>query len=119
MFLLSPPNVTVAAEEKERLTRWIKYTHDRPYNDRRDAVDGSKRGSDALRKAMRALSTLVQSVAEARNSIGDGHGSVNESPATPRHARLVFNSTVAVAQFIADTWHETSHEQKAALGSSF
>lgn len=84
-----------------------------------DAVDGSKRGSDALRKAMRALSTLVQSVAEARNSIGDGHGSVNESPATPRHARLVFNSTVAVAQFIADTWHETSHEQKAALGSSF
>src|SRR5699024_4477381 len=83
-----------------------------------DAVDGSKRGSDALRKAMRALSTLVQSVAEARNSIGDGHGSVNESPATPRHARLVFNSTVAVAQFIADTWHETSHEQKAALGSS-
>lgn len=84
-----------------------------------DAVDGSKRGSDALRKAMRALSTLVQSVAEARNSIGDGHGSLKASPATPRHARLVFNSTVAVAQFIADTWHETSHQQKAALRSSF
>lgn len=75
------------------------------------SVDGSKRGSEAVRKAMRALSTLVQSVAEARNSIGDGHGSVNESPATSRHARLVFNSTVAAAQFIADTWHETSPKQ--------
>ncbi|MEB4613728.1 abortive infection family protein [Leucobacter sp. M11] len=71
-----------------------------------DAVQGSSRGSDAIRKAMRALTTTVQSIAEARNAIGNGHGSDGPSPATPRHARLVFNSTVAVAQFIADTWHE-------------
>jgi hypothetical protein len=71
-----------------------------------NAVEGDSRGSEALRKAMRALTTTVQSVAEARNSIGDGHGSRAPSPASPRHARLVFNSTVAVAQFIADTWHE-------------
>ncbi|WP_282824590.1 abortive infection family protein [Gulosibacter sediminis] len=73
-----------------------------------NAVEGDTRGSDAMRKAMRALSTTVQSVAEARNSIGDGHGSSTLSPATPRHARLVFNATVAVAQFVADTWHERS-----------
>lgn len=78
-----------------------------------NAVDGSRRGSDAIRKAMRALSTLVQSIAEARNSIGDGHGTLDVSPATPRHARLVFNATVAVAQFIADTWHE----RQAATGA--
>lgn len=71
-----------------------------------DAVQGNSRGSDAIRKAMRALTTTVQSIAEARNAIGNGHGSDGLSPATPRHAGLVFNSTVAVAQFIADTWHE-------------
>lgn len=71
-----------------------------------NSVEGDSRGSDAVRKAMRALTTTVQSVAEARNSIGDGHGSSKLSPATPRHARLIFNATVAVAQFVADTWHE-------------
>lgn len=75
-----------------------------------NAVDDSKRGSEAVRKAMRALSTLVQSVAEARNSIGDGHGTATESPANPKHARLVFNTTVAISQFIADTWHEHPHQ---------
>lgn len=73
-----------------------------------NAVEGDSRGSDALRKAMRALTTTVQSIAESRNSIGNGHGSSALSPASPRHARLVFNSTVAVAQFIADTWQEHS-----------
>lgn len=73
-----------------------------------DAVPGDRRGSEAMRKAMRALSTTVQSIAEARNSIGDGHGSDELSPATPKHARLVFNATVAVAEFIADSWHEHS-----------
>lgn len=73
-----------------------------------DAVPGDRRGSEAMRKAMRALSTTVQSIAEARNSIGDGHGSEELSPATPKHARLVFNATVAVAEFVADTWHERS-----------
>lgn len=71
-----------------------------------NSVEGDSRGSEAIRKAMRALTTTVQSVAEARNSIGDGHGSNKLSPATPRHARLIFNATVAAAQFVADTWHE-------------
>ena len=72
-----------------------------------DSVPGDSRGSDAMRKAMRALSTLVTSIAEARNSIGTGHGQDSPSPATPKHARLVFNATVTVSQFVADTWHET------------
>lgn len=76
-----------------------------------NAVEGDSRGSDALRKAMRALTTTVQSIAESRNSIGNGHGASDLSPASPRHARLVFNSTVAVAQFIADTWHEHSNNE--------
>ncbi|RLP74985.1 hypothetical protein D9V32_11180 [Mycetocola tolaasinivorans] len=71
-----------------------------------DSVAGDSRGSAAMKKAMRSLFATVQSIAEARNAIGDGHGSGTISPATPRHAKLVFNSTVAISQFIADTWNE-------------
>ncbi len=71
------------------------------------SINADAVGSEAMRKAMRALSTTVQSIAEARNAIGDGHGSEELSPATPKHSRLVFNATVAVAEFIADTWHES------------
>lgn len=69
-----------------------------------ESVPGSRRGSEAMRKMLRTLSTTVQAIAETRNSIGDGHGSATPSPAEPRHARLAFNSTVAVAEFVVDTW---------------
>lgn len=70
-----------------------------------DSVPDDARGSDSIRKMMRTLTTTVQAVAEARNStLGDGHGGEHESPAQPRHARLVYNATTAVAEFIVDTW---------------
>lgn len=70
-----------------------------------DSVPDDARASDSIRKMMRTLITTVQSVAEARNStLGDGHGGEHESPAEPRHARLVYNATTAVAEFIVDTW---------------
>lgn len=72
------------------------------------SVPTDPRGSNAVKRAMSSLSGLVTSIAEARNAMGSGHGADVLSAATPKHARLVFNSTVAVAQFIADTWHETS-----------
>lgn len=69
------------------------------------SVPDDARASDSIRKTMRALTTTVQAVAEARNStLGGGHGGEHESPAEPRHARLVFNATTAVAEFIVDTW---------------
>jgi len=73
-----------------------------------DSVPGDARGSDAMKKAMRTLTTTVQAVAEARNSIGNGHGAAEVSPAEPRHARLVYNATVAVAEFIVDTWRPSA-----------
>lgn len=70
-----------------------------------DSVTGDTRASDSIRKMMRTLTTTVQAVAEARNStLGDGHGGEHQSPAEPRHARLVYNATTAVAEFIVDTW---------------
>lgn len=70
-----------------------------------NSVPDDQRGSDAIKKMMRTLTTTVQAVAEARNSsLGDGHGGEDESPAESRHARLVYNATTAVAEFIVDTW---------------
>lgn len=70
-----------------------------------DSVPDDARASDSIRKMMRTLTTTVQAVAEARNStLGDGHGGERESPAEPRHARLVYNATTAVAEFIVDSW---------------
>lgn len=68
------------------------------------SVPGSGRGSDAVRLMLRTLSTTVQAVGEARNAIGDGHGSATGSPAEIRHARLAFNATLTVCEFVADTW---------------
>lgn len=68
------------------------------------SVPASTRGSEAVRKMLRTLGTTVQAIAEARNAIGDGHGTAAASPAEPRHARLAFNATVTVCEFVLDTW---------------
>jgi hypothetical protein len=71
-----------------------------------DAVPDDAKGSKAAVKALRALVTTVQSLAELRNALGTGHGPSRQSAALTRHARLAFNSSLAVATFLLDTWHE-------------
>jgi hypothetical protein len=68
------------------------------------AVPGDIRASEAIRGMLRSLSSLVQNVAEARNAMGTGHGRAAQSGAQPRHARLAFNATVTIAEYIADVW---------------
>ncbi len=70
------------------------------------AVAGSKKGSEAAVKTLRALVTTIQSLAELRNELGTGHGRSQLSAALTRHARLAFNSSVAICEFLLDTWHE-------------
>lgn len=71
-----------------------------------DAVPDDAKGSKATVKALRALVTTVQSLAELRNALGTGHGPSRQSAALTRHARLAFNSSLAVTTFLLDTWHE-------------
>lgn len=73
-----------------------------------EAVPGDRRGSDALKGMLRNLASVVRNIAEARNSMGTGHGRADTSAAERRHARLVFNTTVALTEFIADTWASRS-----------
>jgi hypothetical protein len=77
-----------------------------------EAVPDDRRGSKAAVKALRALVTTIQSLAELRNAIGSGHGQTRNSPALTRHARLAFNSAVAVTEFLLDTWHVRKRDDR-------
>jgi len=78
----------------------------------RESVPDSAKGSAAAKKTLSGLSTAVFGLAELRNAIGRGHGRTTASPALERHARLAFNTAVAISEFLFDTWHE--REKKSA-----
>jgi hypothetical protein len=77
-----------------------------------EAVPETKKGSDAAVKTLRALVSTIQSLAELRNEIGSGHGRARSSPALTRHARLAFNASVTVTEFLLDTWHVRRESQR-------
>jgi hypothetical protein len=70
-----------------------------------ESVPESAKGSQAAQRALRSMSTVVQSVAELRNELGLGHGRTAKSPALARHARLTAALTTGIVQFLFDTWH--------------
>jgi hypothetical protein len=72
------------------------------------SVTGDSRAAESVRSMLRNLASMVKNIGEARNSMGTGHGRAHPSPAEPRHARLVFNATVAVTEFVAETWQARS-----------
>lgn len=80
----------------------------------RDAVPDSAKGSAAAQRTLQNLATAVQSLAELRNELGTGHGKTKLSPAFARHARLSFNASRTVVEFLLETWHERKREPKAA-----
>jgi len=69
-----------------------------------DSVPDSLRGSRAAQRALRALVTTVQSLAELRNELGLGHGRNRPSPALARHARLAATTARALVEFMMETW---------------
>ncbi len=71
-----------------------------------ESVPDNVRGSQAAQKALRALVTTVQCLAELRNELGLGHGRSKANAALTRHGRLAFNAALAVSEFLLDTWHE-------------
>ncbi len=72
----------------------------------REAVPDSVKGSKAAQRILQNLATAVQSLAELRNELGLGHGKTRSSPALERHARLAFNASRSVVEFVLQTWHE-------------
>lgn len=80
----------------------------------RESVPGSAKGSESAHRVLQNLSTAVQSLAELRNELGLGHGRTAPSPAFARHARLAFNSSRAVVEFLLETWHERRRSESPA-----
>jgi hypothetical protein len=74
-----------------------------------DTIKGDAEASGGVRKIMRTLSSVVDGIAENRNNTSR-HGSTELSAAEPKHAHLVFNSVVALAEFVADNWTPESPE---------
>lgn len=72
---------------------------------RPEDIPEGKRGSDAAQQIVRALVPMVQGLTELRNELGLGHGRATHSNVPIRYARLAFNSTVAVVEFLLETWH--------------
>lgn len=72
----------------------------------REAVPDSAKGSKAAQRVLQNLATAVQSLTELRNELGLGHGKTTPSPALERHARLAFNASRTVVEFVLQTWHE-------------
>lgn len=70
------------------------------------AVPGSAKGSQSSQQVLRTLVTTVGTLAELRNELGIDHGKSQRSVALARHARLAMNATVAVAEFVLDTWQD-------------
>lgn len=75
------------------------------------SIPDSAKGSEAVKKILRTLSTTVQGLAEMRNALGTGHGRTTRSPASARHARLALNSTVTITEFLLDTWQDRVDRQ--------
>jgi hypothetical protein len=72
----------------------------------REAVPGNKKGSESARKILQNLATTVQAMAELRNELGLGHGKTKNSEALERHARLAFNASRTVVEFVLQTWDQ-------------
>jgi len=81
-----------------------------------ESVPASAKGSETSQKILRTLVTTVQGLAELRNELGLGHGRAVPSPALARHALLAVNSTVAVAEFLLDTWQARVDSGELAPG---
>jgi hypothetical protein len=72
----------------------------------REAVPDSAKGSQAAQRILQNLATAVQSLTELRNELGLGHGKTRPSSALERHARLAFNASRTIVEFVLQTWHE-------------
>lgn len=73
-----------------------------------EAVPDDAKGSAAAQGVLRAMVSTVQRLAELRNELGRGHGRAKTSSLQSRHGRLALNSTIAIAEFLLETWYERS-----------
>lgn len=78
-------------------------------------IDESTPGEKTIRKLTGGLAQITTSLAELRNIYGSGHGkSRSYSGLTIRHARLAVGASLALTQYLWDTYNEKK-ERKSDL----
>lgn len=70
------------------------------------SVPDNPDASQEIERVLAGLVTTVSGINKTRNELGTGHGQHDASDPDTRHARLVFNATVAVAEFLSATLAE-------------
>lgn len=78
-------------------------------------MPGHVKGSEAAQKTLGGVNSAVQGLAELRNQLGRGHGRTSASPALERHARLAFNTAVALTS--STTRCRTATKSRRPAGS--
>jgi integrase len=70
------------------------------------SVPDNPDASEEIERILTGLVTTVSGINRTRNELGTGHGQHDASDPDTRHARLVFNATVSVAEFLSSTLEE-------------
>lgn len=72
-----------------------------------DDVPDAAKAADTIRRLLSNLTTVVQCLAELRNSYGTGHGPHGKAKGLqPRHARLAVGAAASLAMFLFETHSE-------------
>jgi hypothetical protein len=67
-------------------------------------VSPSARGAQTIKRTLSNLGQIVTGINELRNLYGTGHGKVNPTGVSERHARLVVGAGTTLAVFIMETF---------------
>jgi hypothetical protein len=67
------------------------------------AVPDNPDASEEVERILEGLVTTVSGINKTRNELGTGHGQHDATDPDTRHARLVFNATVAVAEYLTSS----------------
>ncbi|MBN2303479.1 MAG: abortive infection family protein [Anaerolineae bacterium] len=73
-------------------------------------VNPNAKGVDVIKRTLSNLGQIVSGISELRNYYGTGHGKVQKSGISPRHARLVVGAGATLATFLMETFelHQSS-----------
>jgi len=73
-------------------------------------VEDSPKASGGVRKILATLTTTIFGTAEIRNELSDDHGGHQGPTVEQRFARLTFNATVTVAEFVVQAWERVKNQ---------
>jgi hypothetical protein len=75
------------------------------------SVPGDPGASEEVTRILDGLVTTVWGINKTRNELGTGHGQHDSVDPDSRHARLAFNATVAVGEFLTATLAEIREQE--------